>query len=603
MRSRSLSRRGVLLCQGARAAEDVDEDAGRLGQGVVGRDCVPKPQQKMLGPVVSHYLEADGQVVRVLANRAAQSRQAQEVAEEHISHEAAEDGGIHVAREKCVVLDARGGDGRRRRDNHIDLLEDVLEHAHRVRPDLLSSNVVAGRDAGRQRKADARLLAQLGKVLAIEALHERGHLAQDGEAVGARDDVQHGNVNLDDLHAAALKGLLQRAAAGAHNLGRGVLKVRLEDADANLAQAFHVGEAHDVWRRLDGALAHLLVVSAGHDSVGQGHVLDVRGHGADVGDAPGLVGARRDAGKAGLQAEDAVERGRVADRASAVGADGDREQAGSRSGGRARAGAAGVEVEAVRVARDAAARVVAGHAEANLMHVEPAHQQRALLAQEGDRQGILCCDGPDGAEEGGAVARAVAAHGNLLLDTDGHAVERADRVAVLVALCRCSSLLEQVALVELRDGVERLGAGVGGGDSGNEGAGDIRGGHVAAPVGLNVVLARPVGKRVCGGRAHDRLSPKICDVEGLRKLVVLLIEMVVVERDGVKERRVLLELGGGAAHFGKLVFAHEQSDDGWANHWHPQHVRKDGQRQAGHARGIERREVVAAVQGKVIVKL
>ena len=89
-----------------------------------------------------------------------------------------------------------------------------------------------------------------------------------------------------------------------------------------------------------------------------------------------------------LQAEDAAERGRHADRAVGVGAERDRHQAaGDRRAGAA-GGAAGHARRVVRIARGAVMHVLAGEVVGVFAHVERADQHRAGRFQPLDQRGV-----------------------------------------------------------------------------------------------------------------------------------------------------------------------------------------------------------------------
>ena len=117
----------------------------------------------------------------------------------------------------------------------------------------------------------------------------------------------------------------------------------------------------------------------------------VRSQRAEVRDAPvQRRGAKlADAAEGRFEPDHAAKRRRDADRAAAVCADGDGTQARRHRRRRSAGTAAGVVRRVVGIARRAVMRVQAGHADADLVHVGLADQQRARRPHPGDRRRVL----------------------------------------------------------------------------------------------------------------------------------------------------------------------------------------------------------------------
>ncbi len=137
-----------------------------------------------------------------------------------------------------------------------------------------------------------------------------------------------------------------------------------------------------------------------------------------------------------LQAEDAAQRRRHADRAVGVRAEADRHLAGGDRGGRAARRAAGDAGEVVRVARRPVVRVLGREAVGVLVHVERADQDGAGALEAGDERRV---DGGGRtlALDLRAGARRQAGDVEQVLDREGHAGER-QRVARVVAVARAA---------------------------------------------------------------------------------------------------------------------------------------------------------------------
>ena len=131
-------------------------------------------------------------------------------------------------------------------------------------------------------------------------------------------------------------------------------------------------------------------VVAGHRGEHVGGVLDGARERPDLVErrAEGEQAVARDAAVGRLEADDAAQRGRLADRAAGVGAERDRRQAGRHRDRRAAARAAGDAVERPRVAGDAERRVLGRRAHRELVAVGLAEDDRAgrLEALDGRRR-------------------------------------------------------------------------------------------------------------------------------------------------------------------------------------------------------------------------
>ena len=129
-----------------------------------------------------------------------------------------------------------------------------------------------------------------------------------------------------------------------------------------------------------------------------------------------------------LEAEQAAERGRHADRAVGVGAERDRHQPAGHRAARAARRAARHAVRVVRIARGAVVHVLAGEVVGVLAHVERADQHRAGRLEPRDQRGV----GRGGrvlAVDLGAGQRRQAGHVEQVLDRERHAGERPERLA------------------------------------------------------------------------------------------------------------------------------------------------------------------------------
>ena len=217
-----------------------------------------------------------------------------------------------------------------------------------------------------------------------------------------------------------------------------------------------------------------------------------------MGDAPaqrrGAVFA--DPPKSGFDPDDAAKRGRDADRAAAVRGDGSRAKSrGHRRAWAART-AAGEVVGGVRVARRAVVRIQAGHANADLVHVGLADQQRAGRSHAGDDGGIFLARRLS--QEGGADAGRVRRHVHLVLDRHRHAVEYAERPSRLDALRRLPGLPEHIFTIHGDDGAQGRLCSVAGHNGLDHAVGHVFRRDLPLAVGFGVILHRTVAETESG---------------------------------------------------------------------------------------------------------
>ena len=212
-----------------------------------------------------------------------------------------------------------------------------------------------------------------------------------GGALAGRDD-EGGGAGAGGLGDLDLAGDTERLGDAGHcgeRLGRGAaLEIAAGHGDAQAADA----GLQRRQRRLGRALgAHgVLGIVALHGVVGERqvprgarqrpHVIEARHEREGAGAGEAAVGR--------LQAEDAAERGRHADRAVGVGAERDRHQPAGHRRARAARGAAGHMRGVVRVARGAVVHVLAGEVVGVLAHVERADEDGAGSLQPRDQRGV-----------------------------------------------------------------------------------------------------------------------------------------------------------------------------------------------------------------------
>ena len=153
------------------------------------------------------------------------------------------------------------------------------------------------------------------------------------------------------------------------------------------------------------------------------------------GDAADIGRIDRNAPEAWLQRDQAAPAGRQPHRAADVGAEMQRAVTGRTRGARAGTGAAGILAEVPGIAGEGMETGEARRQHAVIRHGGLGKDHRAGFAQARGRRRILLRRHQ--LDAGGAQRHRQALGGDIVLDGDGHAVERADRLALLPAFGRC----------------------------------------------------------------------------------------------------------------------------------------------------------------------
>ncbi len=423
--------------------------------------------------------------------------------------------------ELLAELERRGG--RRRRDQHVDLLERGVEVALDERAHLLRAAVVGVVVAGAQRVgAEDYPALDLG---AEPGLARRRHDVLDGAAAGrvhaeaeahrvelgevarrlrGEDQVVRGDGvlevrggDLDDLGAGLLEQV-ERLAEALRDAGLEALAVELlHDADAH---ALHGSLALPCARGLGergprvGQRRGVARVVPADDVVHERRVEHRAGDGAHLvearGERDGAVAAHAAVG--GLDAHGSGDGGGLADGAARVGAESDgRLERGDRGRGSA-ARATGDSVEVPRVVRRAERGVLGGGAHRELVHVGLAERHETRSAEPLDDRGVV--------GRGPALEHARARGGRHVdgaehvLDRDGHAGERPERGAVGALRVDLGGAPERAltgdveervdVAVDVVDAVEVRAHGVDAGDlAGGEAVGEVGGAEAREVVG------------------------------------------------------------------------------------------------------------------------
>ena len=175
-----------------------------------------------------------------------------------------------------------------------------------------------------------------------------------------------------------------------------------------------------------------------------------------------------------LGADDAADRGGLADRAAGVGADGQRRLVGRHRGGGPAGRAARDLVQVPRVAAGAVRGVLGGRAHGELVHVGLAHDDRAGLLQPlGDRRVVRRVPAlQDARAAGGRHADG----GEHVLDRDRDARQRAERLALPRRSSTSARLGQRAVRGDVQEGVHAV---VDGGDPVQVGPGHLGRGDLA----------------------------------------------------------------------------------------------------------------------------
>ena len=299
--------------------------------------------------------------------------------------------------------------GRRgRRDQHVDLAEGRVEVPDDQRADLLRLAVVgvvvaAGQRVGAEDDApldlgaEALLAGQRHDLLGVpgavvadpQAVPHGVEPGQVGRALAGRDQVVGGQRvlevragHLGDLGAERLEQLDRLGEPGQHARLVAVAAQLGDHADPHAAHVRLAGRGHHRrHRRVDRGGVHRVV--PGHRLVQQGgveHGPAERARRVQAGrerhhPVPGRAAVGR------LGADDAADRGGLADRAAGVGADGQRRLVGGDRGGGPAGRAAGDLGQVPRVVAGAVGGVLGGGAHGELVHVGLAEDDRAGLLE------------------------------------------------------------------------------------------------------------------------------------------------------------------------------------------------------------------------------
>ncbi len=204
-----------------------------------------------------------------------------------------------------------------------------------------------------------------------------------------------------------------------------------------------------------------------------------------------------------LQADDAAEPGRLADRAAGVGAEGEGHLAGRDGRRRAAAGAAGDSIEVPRVARHLEGTVLGGRAHGELVHVRLADQHRVRAAQAPDDVRVVWRH--KSCKDLAAASGAPAAGAKDVFEGDRHARQRAERFAPAAAGVDLPRLRQRALHVDRK---ERLHERVAAADGVEEPGGEVFRGELVGGERAEEVGSRSVGER--GGHGgSDRLPLKL----------------------------------------------------------------------------------------------
>ncbi len=160
-----------------------------------------------------------------------------------------------------------------------------------------------------------------------------------------------------------------------------------------------------------------------------------------------------DAAVGGLQADDAAERGRLADGAAGVAAEGRRSQAGGHGRGRAAGGAARDAARVPGVAGEAGGARLGRRAHRELVHVGLAEQDRAGGLQPSDgRRGV---GRPVAGQDPRGARRVARERAEVVLERHGHARERGGPLAGRDRRVEGAGAGQRLGLPDLVVGVKR----------------------------------------------------------------------------------------------------------------------------------------------------
>eukprot|EP00047_Mylnosiga_fluctuans_P017069 m.58508 g.58508 ORF g.58508 m.58508 type:complete len:452 (-) comp6907_c0_seq1:17-1372(-) len=330
----------------------------------------------------------------------------------------------------------------------------------------------------------------------VDVVECRAELRADDDHMRQREHAEVRHVDWHDRSTQLLQACDCGPESSAHIGGR-VVRPDPRHAHAQTGQG-RVRDRRDVRRRLKGAGRHA-GIRAGDGQVGQGEVADAACKGPGVGDGPGRARDLGDARERRLEPVDAAQPGGHADRAAAVRADGDGDNACRDCRGRPRRGAAGLDRKVVWVARRVVVGIDARGPHAELVHVRAAQDQRPSTAQACSKDAIALA---------GLIAKHNRAFGitvpddvKLLLDGDGHPIQRPEGRAGLVPRGRGVRLGQEVGCVRVHDRRQRARVAVAHGMQ--DALGHLTGSCSTTLVGLDEVLGSPAAKRArrLGGQA------------------------------------------------------------------------------------------------------